>query len=241
MASSGASSSPFRYAKFPSPSCPSASWVTASNRSPLCDRVGGADSSGVSNVRESLLKWLRKKGWMEGRVAEPNPRGVDIELSWEAEGLGWDMAHWPTRVVELASWAAIMTVSSWTLLVTVMTIPNSSYDLYWLQGWPELHAVLCYFQKFYGYSRQGQLTSTPAIDLNKNIALGKLPKRSLAPVRKPLPREKFRNENLLWARFKHWVSKCTKNATLSQRRIPIKHCYKLTSNAFFFILTDPAP
>lgn len=47
------------------------------------------------------------------------------------------------------------------------------------------------------YSRKDPLTSTSAMDLNRNIALGKLPKRSLAPVRKPLPREKFRNENLL--------------------------------------------
>lgn len=49
------------------------------------------------------------------------------------------------------------------------------------------------------------LTLTPAIDLNRKMALGRLPNKSRAPVKNPFPSEKFRNENRLCARRRHSV------------------------------------
>ncbi len=57
-----------------------------------------------------------------------------------------------------------------------------------------------------------RLTLTPAIALKRKMALGRLPNKSLAPVRNPLPKEKFRNENLLWALRRQSAWKWTRKA-----------------------------
>ena len=80
------------------------------------------------------------------------------------------------------------------------------------------------------------------MDLNRKMALGKLPKRSLAPVRNPLPREKLRKENCLCARRRQSVWKCTRKAEAESL---INHKLNAlappTSNAFLLVLSDSFP